>query len=189
MFIMHTFVPAIGRSKDICLRAERDRREKKCMGFETVEESMHWLENVEGWEPTSLNMVAGIRRIDAPSQDTESSDDYISCSIGSSPSLRRRRKKEKRLCTDNDDDEWEAWTISFDGVETRYSLSDKSNDSGDKGLLVSRTGPVARIGQQSIAVGFGNAVKVLLVGTERYDDDYDYEDMAAASYRKRFHRR
>ena len=185
MFIMHTFTPK-GRSKTICLRAERDRRERKCTGFEHVEESFHWMENVEGWEPTTSNLVAGIRRIDFH-QDTESSDDYPYNQRKKIASLRHRRKKGKQPTVDDgEDDEWEAWTMSFDGVVTRYSLTDTTGDSSDKGLLVSRTGPFTRLGQRSIAVGFGNTVKVLLVGTERYDDEDDYdEDIAAASYRKR----
>ena len=189
MFIMHTFTPVKGRSKTICLRAERDRREKKCTGFEHVEESFHWMENVEGWEPTTFNLVAGIRRVDLH-QDIESSDDYSVNQRKEIASLRQRRKKGKRQTVDDgEDDEWEAWTMSFEGAVTRYSLADKTGNSSDKGLLVSRTGPFTRIGQRSIAVGFGNAVKVLLVGNERYDeaDDYD-EDMAAPSYRKRSRR-
>lgn len=189
MFIMHTFAPAKGRSKYICLRAERDRREKKCTGFEHIEESTHWLENVEGWEPTSSNLVAGIRRIDSH-QETESSDDSVSSSRAEVTRLRQRRKKGKQIVVAEEDEEWEAWTITFDGVITRYSLADVPGDVSDRGLLVSRTGPFTRIGQRSIAIGFGNAIKVLLIGNERYDDEEDYDDDAAAVlYGKRHHRR
>lgn len=189
MFIMHTFTSVRGRSKYICLRAERDRREKKCIGFETIEEATHWMENVEGWEPTFSNLVAGIRRIDTH-QDAESSDDYACNSRAGATSLRQRRKKGKKLAIDEEDEEWEAWTMTFDGVVTRYSLADIPGDGSDKGLLVNRTGPVTRIGQRSIAVGFGNTVKILLIGNERYDGEDDYDDnIPAASYRKRNHRR
>lgn len=187
MFIMHTFAPTKGRSRYICLRAERDRREKKCTGFEQVEETMHWMENVEGWEPTSLNLVAGIRRIDSH-RDAESSDDHAYSSRIERKGLRQRRPKGKSLAM-AEEDEWEAWAMSFDGVISRYSLADMLGGDSDKGLLVSRTGPVTRIGQRSIAVGYGNAIKVLLVGNERYDDEDDCDDIAATSYRRRFHRR
>lgn len=188
MFIMHTFAPTKRRSKYICLRAERDRREKKCTGFEQIEETMHWMENVEGWEPTSLNLVAGIRRVGSH-HDAESSDDHAYTSGTEKSNLRQRRKKGKSLAMDEEEDEWEAWTMSFDGAISRYSLAHIPGDGNDKGLLVSRTGPVTRIGQRSIAVGFGNTIKVLLVGNERYDDENDNDDIAAASYRRRFHRR
>ncbi|KAF8474745.1 sterol-sensing domain of SREBP cleavage-activation-domain-containing protein [Kalaharituber pfeilii] len=188
MFIMHTFVAANVRSKYICLRAERDKRENKCYGFEYIQETMHWMENVEGWEPTALNSVAGIRRIDL-AQDSESSDDYNGSALREVTSLRQRRKKEKRAALSDDEDEWEAWTMSFDGVVTQYRLSELPGETLDKGLLVSRTGPVTRIGQRSIAVGFGNAIKVLLIGNERYDDDDDDDDIKAPTHRKKYHRR
>jgi len=188
MFIMHTFAPTKGRSKYICLRAERDRREKKCTGFEQIEETMHWMENIEGWEPTSSNLVTGIRRIDSH-HNAESSDDHAYSSGTEKPSLRQRRKKGKSLTVGEEEDEWEAWTMSFDGVISRYSLADIPGGGSDKGLLVSRTGPVTRVGQRSIAVGFGNAIKVLLVGNERYDDEDDYDDIATAPNRRRIHRR
>lgn len=185
MFIMHTFAPTKGRSKYICLRAERDRREKKCTGFEQIEETMHWMENVEGWEPTSLNLVAGIRRIESH-LDSENSDDHAYSSGIEKSSLCQRRKRGRSLVVSEEEDEWEAWTMSFDGVISRYPLADIPSD---KALLVSHTGPVTRVGQRSIAVGFGNAIKVLLVGNERYDDEDDYDDIAAACHRRRFHRR
>lgn len=145
------------------------------------------MENVEGWEPTSLNLVAGIRRVD-PLQDIDSSDDYASSSRREILSLRQRWRKGKRSTQDDDEEEWEAWTMTFDGVVTRSSVTDSEGETNDKGLLVSRTGPVCRVGQRSVAVGFGNAVKVLLIGNERYDDEYD-DDTAGLAYRKRNHRR
>lgn len=186
MFIMHTFAPTKGRSKYICLRAERDRREKKCTGFEQIEESTHWMENVEGWEPTSSNLVAGIRRIDH--HDAESSDDYAYSLGTEKPGLRQRRKRGKSLAM-GEEGEWEAWAMSFDGEVTRYALADISSGSSGKGLLVSRTGPVTRVGQRSIAVGFGNTIKIIHAGVERFDDEDDYDDIAAASHRRRVHRR
>ncbi|KAL7276345.1 hypothetical protein RUND412_000648 [Rhizina undulata] len=175
MFIMHTFYSTRGNMRDICLRVERDRRERKCSGFENVNEKVHWLENVEGWEPTNLNMVAGIRRREL-SQEDQSSDDQASFQ---SSSLRRRGKANKKQSSE-DEDEWESWTMQADGVVNTYPIHDKNADMSDDGLLVSRAGPVSKVGQRSVAVGFGNTVKILSVGNERYednDDDYLYHTM------------
>lgn len=170
MFMMHTFTSSRGKMRDICLRAERDRRERKCTGFESVVETTHWLDNVEGWEPTSLNMVAGVRRREM-SLDDQCSDDYeppTRCRSG----LRRRKKVDKDLWCGDEEDGWEAWTMDACGVVTSYSLHDSTDlDSRGDGLLVSRAGPVAKVGQRSVAVGFGNNIKLLLVGVERYEDD------------------
>jgi hypothetical protein len=175
--------------RDICLRAERDRRERKCTGFESVIETTHWLENVEGWEPTSLNLVAGIRRRETSqdSQDDQSTDDYES-PARCGASLRRRRKLQKKVMRD-DEDEWEAWTMDACGIVTTYPLHDdsESDNSGD-GLLVSRAGPVTKVGPRSVAVGFGNNVKLLLVGTERFEDEESLDQYHTPSRRFKGHR-
>jgi hypothetical protein len=182
---MHTFVSSRGRMRDICLRAERDWREKKCAGFESVVESMHWLEHVEGWEPTNLNLVAGIRRREAIQED-QSSDDCESVSPDENSSLRRRRNVGKKPNVE-EDDEWEAWTMHADGVVTSYPLGDNMGESDDS-LLVSRAGPVCRVGQRSVAAGFGNTVRLLSVGSERYEVDGD-NDMYQVSRKSRSHYR
>lgn len=187
MFIMHTFFSSRGRMRDICVRAERDRRERKCLGFESVVETMHWLENVEGWEPTNLNLVAGIRRREAAQED-QSSDDHEAGSSSQAYSLRRRRQMQRKPSAE-DEDEWEAWTMHADGVVTSYPLGYKNGEDNDDSLLVSRAGPVCRVGQRSVAVGFGNTVKMLLVGNERYEDDDDSDDLYRISRRARDRRR
>ncbi|PWW76014.1 hypothetical protein C7212DRAFT_194519 [Tuber magnatum] len=185
MFIMHTWFSSRGRMRDICLRAERDRRERKCSGFESAVESTHWLENVEAWEPTNLNLVAGIRRREAI-QEESSSDDCEPLSSHQASSLRRRKKMGKKHSTE-DDDEWEAWTMHADGVVTSYPLSDSVAEEPDESLLVSRAGPVCRVGQRSVAVGFGNTVKLLAIGNERYEGQDDNDDIFQISRKARSH--
>jgi hypothetical protein len=172
--------------RDICVRVERDRRERKCFGFESVVETTHWLDNVEGWEPTNLNLVAGIRRREAAQED-QSSDDHEPYPSSQVYSLRRRKQMQEKSSAE-DEDEWEAWTMHGDGVVTSYPLGDVNNESDDDSLLVSRAGPVCSVGQRSVAVGFGNTVKVLLVGNERYEDDDD-DDLCPISRKARNHHR
>lgn len=181
---MHTFFSSRGRMRDICLRAERDRRERKCTGFESVIETMHWLENVEGWEPTNLNLVAGIRRREVVQEHVLDDSDAPTATQDSN--LRRRKGAGKKT-NPEEDDEWEAWTMHADGVVTSYPLSDSMEES-DESLLVSRAGPVCRVGQRSVAVGFGNTVRLLSVGNERYEVD-DNDDIYQISRKARTHHR
>ncbi|KAI5800101.1 sterol-sensing domain of SREBP cleavage-activation-domain-containing protein [Geopyxis carbonaria] len=186
MFMMHTFSSSKGKMRDICLRAERDRREKKCAGFENVIETTHWLENVEGWEVTNLNMVIGIRRRELSQEDT-SSDDYESPCQNSS--LRRRKKMAKKATTD-EEDEWEAWAMDAGGIVTSYPLRDpRDSDFSDDGLMVSHAGPVTKVGQRSVAIGFGNTVKVLYVGNERFEDEDGADPYRTLPRKHRNHRR
>lgn len=187
MFMMHTFSSSRGKLRDICLRAERDRRERKCSGFESVVETIHWLENVEGWEPTNLNMVAGIRRREVSSEEP-SSDDYDPAPSCSS-SLRRRKKAERKMQVE-DEDEWEAWTMDANGRVTSYSLHEAADKSSfDDRLMVGHVGPVSKIGQQSVAVGFGNTVKVLYLGNERFEDEDIMDPYQSLGRKNRAHRR
>lgn len=62
MLIMHTFSNENRAKNSICLRVERDPRETRCLGFNSVVEHQHWLGDVEAWELTDLNMVQGVKR-------------------------------------------------------------------------------------------------------------------------------
>ena len=86
-----------------------------------------------------------------------------------------------------DDDEWEAWTMHADGVVTSYPLSDSAAEGPDESLLVSRAGPVCRVGQRSVAVGFGNTVKLLAIGNERYEGEDGNDDIFQISRKARLH--
>lgn len=60
--IMHTFSIDNRAKNNICLRVERDSRETRCLGFASVTEHQHVLGNVEGWCPTDMNILMGVRR-------------------------------------------------------------------------------------------------------------------------------
>jgi hypothetical protein len=95
-------------------------------------------------------------------------------------------------------DEWEAWTLSSGGDFHRLSLRPSSNSSrsadgittisrrpgsrsssassaawlgaaDDDQLYVTKPGPIAPAGRRSVAVGLGNSVKIISVGSERFE--------------------
>lgn len=46
-------------------------------------------------------------------------------------------------------------------------------------LLVADAGPIVPLGNKSVALGFGNKVKVVMVGNERYEtDSHAFQDLA-----------
>ncbi|KAK9457724.1 sterol-sensing domain of SREBP cleavage-activation-domain-containing protein [Dipodascopsis uninucleata] len=126
MLIMHSFTNSSRARNNICLRVERDPREKRCIGFEGVIEKQHWLENVTGWEITDINLVMGIRR-----KSTVTLDGFVE-STGynyQSNGLRDRFHKastsmtsEDRLSSENLEDAWEGWTMGMDGSVCTYEL-------------------------------------------------------------------
>lgn len=38
-------------------------------------------------------------------------------------------------------------------------------------LFVSKPGPIVKVGKRSVAVGFGNALKILSLGSERFEEE------------------
>lgn len=83
----------------------------------------------------------------------------------------------------SESEEWEAWTLSASGeLHTTPLLSRSRSDSmseeflEDEGieeeqLFVSKPGPIVKVGKRSVAVGFGNALKILSLGSERFEEE------------------
>jgi len=144
---------------------------------------MHWIENVESWE-TVNNHVLGIRRRQQPPSAPQKVE---------SASARRRQKFSKTV--DEEDDEWESWSMASDGEINAYPLHDQEgylSRLSATSLLVSRTGPAVKLGSRSVAIGFGNSIKVLVAGVERYEDSEDEDENTSyvtTFARKRAHRK
>lgn len=83
---------------------------------------------------------------------------------------------------------WEAWTLSATGefhatpllsLEPRRDAESSypgfnaaaSDPDAEEQLFVANPGPIARLGKRSIAIGFGNTVKILSLGDERFEED------------------
>lgn len=94
-----------------------------------------------------------------------------------------------------DNDAWEAWVIDHldddndGGLDSAISLESVplNNSNHDKGvdgidgrrqqyhhsLMISELGPLVKLGTSSVAVGFGNVVKIITVGHEHFDRPRD----------------
>ncbi|OWB70779.1 hypothetical protein B5S31_g458 [[Candida] boidinii] len=189
--IVHTFSIDNRAKNNICLRVERDPRETRCLGFASVTEHQHWISNVEGWCATDLNMLMGVRRKD--NEDNEGptnglSRDYLNNSINSldyiNHDLRNRKSKTSSAKRAQNaypkiSSTWEAWTMSASGHIRYYSIPDGT----DSGLLIKRLGPVKKFGHKSIAVSFGNIMKILYLGNDNLieEGEHDTEGLSASS--------
>ncbi|KAK9248368.1 sterol-sensing domain of SREBP cleavage-activation-domain-containing protein [Lipomyces tetrasporus] len=123
MLIMHSFINSNRARRNICLRVERDLRERRCIGFEGVLERQHWLDDVSGWEVTDINVIMGIRRKGGISVDNSTG--------GYADGLRYRGGNgvgngwssymyDKHRATV--EEQWEGWTMSMDGTVATYEL-------------------------------------------------------------------
>jgi hypothetical protein len=182
---MHTFTPNAAQAERgylICLRAERDPREKRCAGFEQVYEKVSRVEVGAGaWGATLFNSVAGIRKRPSASPRkrsfrTASGDEDYKDGLGSYGALMRRstggKWQQERMPSPwlDDGDDWEAWVMSSTGELVTYPLSSSGNSYSTSSLLVTKAGPACPVGKKSVAIGFGGSIKLVLLGTELYDD-------------------
>jgi hypothetical protein len=92
------------------------------------------------------------------------------------------------------DQEWEAWALSYQGdFRTRPLLPDDSNSPLEipfaDDLFVATPGPIKKLGKRSVAVVFGNAVKIVTLGKELFDgsgsSDGGTLDIGLGSYKWR----
>jgi hypothetical protein len=152
-----------------------------CLWRETVENTQS-IQNPGNWDALQIGYIVGVRKREDSSATKVSAGDHTrSSSLGSG--LRRRGvdrptfPHQELHKSEQDEDVWEVWSLSCRGEKAVTPLCDNDNEEGI--LLVGSLGPMARIGNRSIAVGLGNVIKVITVGHERFDDvDSEANDAA-----------
>ncbi|CDO94723.1 unnamed protein product [Kluyveromyces dobzhanskii CBS 2104] len=172
--IMHSFRLESKTKTSICLRVERDPREIRCLGLESVAEKKYHLSNVDRWDVTENNTLIGIRRkpelITASVEDEASSSSALRSTSATESDvdnkIHNRSNKAiaiKRLNSFKIHNVWEVWTMNADGKVVFHEIP-----IGLNGLLVNRIGPLQKFGTKSIVVGFGNIMKMFYLGHEEF---------------------
>jgi hypothetical protein len=175
----------------LCLGKPSDRDKRKCKGLDSAIQSVHYVPEPAGvWENTGALSVVGIRRSNSPStpsSTTSGADDghYSADRAALSSALKHRNKQQNishtlsRLSNHtvthpsiSDADTWEAWTLSCTGqFRSRPLLPDDLEDptaAFQDDLFVVSPGPITRLGKRSVAVGFGNTIKIITLGKESF---------------------
>lgn len=217
--LMQTFSPGPS-SPQICLGKPLDRAKHNCRGLEVAAETIFCVDRAGVWESTGSSSIVGIRKrgqsgiASSVVSDDDDNDDYdIPNSVTPTSAVRQRASKPepahvasrisnrftnglRHAHTPADEgDLWEAWSLSSTGELRCRSLlhddySDMEDDAEDD-LFVVAPGPVARLGQRSVAVGFGNTVKIITLGKELFDGMTVQNgglDVGLGSYRARTRR-
>lgn len=139
-----------------------------CLWTETVEQRFA-VQNPGDWEALPIGYLVGIRKCEPILQSVETVSHNTIVRSG----LRRRGGSGRQSIhftprEDNDDDNWEVWSMSARGERSTIPLS-QYGAMGHDHLLVGGLGPVEKVGKRSLAVGLGNVVKIIMVGNERFD--------------------
>lgn len=211
--LMQTFVPDGVTSSQLCLGKSPDRAKYKCRGLESTTEVVYLVEAAGVWDSTNDCSVVGICRPTQPtstsSVESDEEDDTPKPVVLTSAVRQRARKPNNphvpsrfaihsidrglyAQTSIDDIDSWEAWTLSTTGEFRSRPLlpdnyDDAEHDAGDD-LFVVAPGPIAKLGKRSVAVGFGNKVKIITLGKELFDGMAVQScglDMVLGSYRVR----
>jgi WD40 repeat protein len=166
--VMQAYLP--GREGDtICFRDPWTPGSKTCCLWRETVVNTHVVENPGSWDALPVGYLIGVRKLEgSPTAPTPRKSTANS-------GLRRRGGHQSRSSSDaihsgvEQEDVWEAWSLSLRGERSSITLSSGDNSE----LLVSKLGPIEKLGKRSLAVALGNVVKVVQVGSERFDLEND----------------
>lgn len=141
-----------------CLRAERDARERRCIGFHGSTECSYSMSQAGAWEATAANGVAGVRRA---MPDVQAVREGIRNGM-----LFRRGDKRARKEHKLGEEGWEAWTMTARGIINTRPLQVEA--------VTNRVGPIKPIGRNAIAVGLAENIVLVQFGDQIHDNDDDH---------------
>ncbi len=174
--VLTGYNPAPG-AEAICVSAPLASAGGEWCTWEEAVETKKRVENPGVWDMVQSGSIVGIRRISVP-------DD------GTRPGLRHRGTG-KISVPATTFKRWQVWTtLASDRVdldEIRPLLMDGDDMAS---LVIPELGPKAKVGLKSVAVAFGNVIKVVTTGgQERYDSDGEAssESLLQVGNRRRRH--
>ena len=163
-----------------------------CNGLAKATETIHRIEEPGVWEATNVGGIIGVRKrhllSDTPNSHASGSDAGYFGLDDAAVSHRRSISGSSRKSAHGgggaagaNSPEWEAWALFSNGELHTEPLTSAGKQNGQTGtdarlsdendLFVAVPGPVTRLGKRSIAVGLGNAIKVVAVGNEKFEDE------------------
>jgi WD40 repeat protein len=178
--VIRNFVPP-QEGELICIGPRKCNSDVTCISWSQAIEKVHQIDSPGMWHALATGLVVGVRKT-SPSRPP--SRDFASSPRSSTSSLRRRggAMVHPQVYSPPDEDIWEAWMLSPKGEKLIVPLLSKDDGQhADHQLLVSTCGPMAKVGRRSVAVAFGNVIKIITVGHERFDTgDDSSEDVTLA---------
>lgn len=190
--ILQTYLPK-QEGDLICIGPKKCTTDLSCNSWTEARLHIYNVRNPGQWRSLPSGSIVGVRKRDFPTVSRPSSSESsssLSLSITSgTSSIRRRNAPPPRPSSSvrEDLEVWEAWVISSKGERHTIPLYSEAEASRmDHQLFVTSCGPMTRVGQRSVALGFGNVIKIITVGHEKFDTvDDASEDVSLAMGRKK----
>ncbi|OBT83542.1 hypothetical protein VE02_07793 [Pseudogymnoascus sp. 03VT05] len=149
----------------ICTAPSQPSSNPPCNTWTSATLTIHKVPHDGAWQALPCGAIVGVtkHRASRPSSPSDSP------SRSSSASGLRHRAGTPRGQKAEETDGWEAWTLSARGE--RHSVDLAGEGGRGEQLFVTGCETLARVGRRSVAVGFGNMVKVVMVGNERFEGE------------------
>jgi hypothetical protein len=128
------------------------RQQSICNTIHDGVKTTHTLNHPGAWQALPSHAILGIRKRPPPAPEPLTS-----------PQLRHRRSARSQHLIESNQDEWEAYCLSLSGELKTLDLSSVTSPTSDADqvLYVTKPGPAALLDSQSVAIAYGNRVKVL----------------------------
>ncbi|RDL32067.1 WD40 repeat-like protein [Venustampulla echinocandica] len=190
--ILQSYLPQ--REGDtICFRDPWKPGSKTCCLWRETVEHKYEVQNPGEWQALQIGYVVGVRKRETRAGVKETGS-HSTLSPGTS-GLRRRGGNGTHSLSHSisksemdDEDSWEVWSINARGDRSSTPLCDANQNH--ESLLVNGLGPMEKAGKSVIAVALGNIIKVITVGSDKFDgtqeesDDSAFVGMAASRKKK-----
>ncbi|TKA80443.1 hypothetical protein B0A55_03380 [Friedmanniomyces simplex] len=136
----------------LCLRSNGP----SCRQADRSRNAAHKISDVGEWVALPSHAVVGLRR--KPKQ----TNSYGARDLQSSMQGRHRRRGSLKPEHRSSEDGWQAYKFTLDGEVETADVPAASSETADEGLLyVNKAGPTVVLDAHSVAVAFGNTVKVI----------------------------
>lgn len=198
-----------GESLCVCEPEKTEQSKvKNCHHWQSARETRRRINDPGLWEALPSRILVGVRRKrlgKSPPLTNPIYHQHQPHVAGNNGTLRRRRQGTGGHSTNSNggsrasqhqsqhqqaQGDWEVWMFSQHGKQETWETVPLCPDAEDvRHLYVTTLGPMVRIGRSSIALGFSNVIKVIVVGQERFepepDDSHLGDGMPAVSSRRR----
>jgi hypothetical protein len=173
--VLITYVPK--REGDlICIGPKKCNSDPSCNAWTEAKQSIHKVTSPGTWQALPSGAIVGVRKGRRRQSSRSSFDTYVSSPAPSTTGGLRRRsapgaaRAAPVVKVQVEEDFWEAWMISANGERHSQVLHGGAEGKRmEHQLFVAQIGPITRVGRRSVAVGFGNVIKIITVGHERFE--------------------
>ncbi|RYP48066.1 hypothetical protein DL768_005988 [Monosporascus sp. mg162] len=189
--VVQTYSPQY-EGDSLCFCSPDPSQNKTCFYWQNSKETKRRINDPGAWDALPSRILIGVRRKRLEKNRALGSQPHPPPPKANN-TLRHRRPGRSsgthsaaEIRTQGD---WEVWMFSQHGKQETWETAPLCPNAEDaRHLYVTNLGPMERLGRSSVAIGFSNVIKVVVVGQERFErgDDAQLGDgVPAVSNRRR----